>query len=123
MLHDELVGYVRIDSEAEEAVLKGWVTSLLEIGVREVFTDVGPLTDELAGLRDAVDCLRVNGALIYPEACLRELTVADLPTMFGHIPDGTALTFFGPCAANVFQRSEEMTAIRMVGVDDEDAVD
>jgi hypothetical protein len=122
MQHDELIGYARIDDEADRDVLKGWANSFLEIGVREGFTDVGPLTDGLQGLRDAVACLSVNGALIYPEVCLRELTVGDLPIMFGHIPDGTALIFFQPCAATEYRRSEEMTSIRLVVAEDEDAV-
>ncbi len=122
MQHDKLVGYARIDSEEDAAVLNGWMTLLLEIGVREVFTDVAPLQDGLEGLRDAVGCLRINGALIYPEMCLRELTVADLPTMFSHIPDDTALTFFEPLVIDGQNGGGGMTSIRLVVADDKDAV-
>jgi hypothetical protein len=121
MQHDELIGYTRIDDEADRDVLNDWVTRLLEIGVREVFTDVGPLQEGLEGLLDAVDCLRVNDALIYPEACLRELTVADLPTIFGHIPDGTALTFFEPLLIGGQNGSGGITSIKLVVAADEDA--
>jgi hypothetical protein len=117
MQHNELVGYARIDNEADAAVLNGRVTRLLEIGVREVFTDVGPLQDGLEGLRDAVGCLRTSDALIYPEVCLRELTVGDLPTMFGHIPDGTALTFFEPLVICGQNGGGGMTSIRLVDAD------
>jgi hypothetical protein len=118
MQNDKLVGYARIDSEVDAAVLKGWVARLLEVGVREVFTDVRPLQDGLEGLRAAVACLRTNDALIYPEVCLQELTVGDIPNMFGHIPDGTALIFFEPLVIGGQNGGGEMTSIRLVDADD-----
>ncbi|MFY0649009.1 hypothetical protein, partial [Sulfitobacter geojensis] len=72
------IGYARIDCAADKAVLSDWVNLLREIGVCEVFTDIGPLLDGLNGLQVAVGCLRINDALIYPEACLQELTFADI---------------------------------------------
>lgn len=112
------IGYARIDSTADKAVLSDWVNRLLEIGVREVFTDIGHLLDGLDGLQAAVGCLRINDALIYPEACLRGLTVADIPIMFGRIPDGTALTFFEPLVAG-HQHGEDFTSIRLIDAEDE----
>jgi hypothetical protein len=121
MQHENLVGYARIDSEADSAVLECWVNRLLEIGVREVFTDVGPLQDGLEGLRNAVGCLRINESLIYPELCLRELTVGDIPIMFGYIPDGTALKFFEPLVIGGQNGCGGLTSIKLVNVGDEDA--
>jgi hypothetical protein len=123
MQNDKLVGYARIDREVDAAVLKGWVARLLEIGVREVFTDLGPLTDGLEGLLDTVDCLRVNDALIYPEVCLQELTVGDIPIMFGHIPEGTALKFFEPLVIGGQHGGGGMTSIKLVVAADKDAVE
>ncbi|OAN95734.1 hypothetical protein [Sulfitobacter geojensis] len=112
------IGYARIDSAAHKAVLSEWVNRLLEIGVREVVIDIGPLPDGLDGLQAAVGCLRINDALIYPEACLEKLTVADIPIMFGHIPEGTALTFFEPLVAG-HQQGEDFTSIRLIDADGE----
>jgi len=120
MQHDKLVGYARIDCEADTGILDSWVTRLLELGLREVFTDIGPLSDGLAGLRDAVGCLRINGALIYPEECLRDLTVGDTPIMFGHIPDGTALKFFEPLTIDDQNGGGGMTSLKLVNAGDED---
>lgn len=121
MQHDELIGYSRIDSEADQDVLESWVTRLLELGVHEVFTDVGPLQNGLAGLQGAVTSLKIEGALIYPEVCLRELTVGDIPNIFGHVPDGTAITFFEPLTIGNQNGSVGMSLIKLVVAADGDS--
>lgn len=108
------IGYARVDTVADSAILTGWMRQLRACGAIKVFTDIGPLPDALMGLRAAISCLRVDDAVIYPEACLRDLTVGDIPAVFGDIPDGTALTFL-----EILPRTEqggvEVTSIRLQG--------
>ncbi|MBM2294362.1 hypothetical protein JQX09_20775 [Sulfitobacter pseudonitzschiae] len=102
------IGYARVDSSADSAILTCWVRQLRAYGAIKVFTDVGALM----GLRAAVGCLRVNDAVIYPEVCLHALTVGDIPAVFGSIPDGTALTFLERLPS-ADQGGVDMTSIRL----------
>ena len=119
--NERAIGYARIDAEGDRAILDGWIARLRGIEVREVFTDVGPLPDAVTGLRRAIGSMKVNDALIHPEACLRELTVADIPSVFARIPDGTALKFFQPCALNEYASGDDMTSIRLIKAECENA--
>lgn len=121
MRQGQLIGYARVDAEADSGALAAWVRQLCASGAVPVFTDVGSLPTALAGLRHAIGFLQVNDTLIYPEVCLRELTVADIPTVFAHIPDGTALKFFQPCAPNGYASGDDMTSIRLIKAECENA--
>ncbi|MBM2294114.1 hypothetical protein JQX09_19485 [Sulfitobacter pseudonitzschiae] len=107
-----MIGYARVDTMAEKAALTGWVRQLRACGAIKVFTDVGRMPDALEGLRAAISCLRVNDAVIYPEICLRDLTVGRIPAVFNGIPDGTALMFFEPMP-RTDQCGDELMSIRL----------
>jgi hypothetical protein len=114
MQNGRQIGYARVDTIEEIEVLRSMTDLLYKIGSCHIFTDVSSITGTLEGLLSAVSKLQISDVLIYPEDCLRNLTVGDLQRMFGHTPDGTTLRFFERLPQHDQLNSTVILGIRLV---------
>jgi hypothetical protein len=111
MQNGRLIGYARVDTVKEVEALRAMTDLLYGVSSCDVFTDIGPITGTLDGLLDAVSKLQIGDVLIFPEDCLRNLTVGDLPKVFRHTPDRTTLSFF-----ERFIRHEQLSGVTISGI-------
>lgn len=109
------IGYARVDTEQELDQLASWAKQLQRIGMHRLFSDVGPLTAERTGLRQAIDTMRINDVLVFPKACLRDLDIGDIPALFAGIPEGGRLYFFEDTDGNPALSVGRLATIRLSG--------
>jgi len=108
------IGYARAETTGDLDKLDDWAEQLQQLGVSDVFTDVGPLETEQSNLKQAIGSMKINDVLIFPEVCLQDLTIGDIPAVFAQIPDGAALRFFKPLNRTQENGAKHMTSIRLV---------
>ena len=88
------IGYARVDATDCRDQLISWTGRLRRLGVHKVFTDVGPLLTARTGLLHAIRMMKMDDVLVFPNDCLQELEIGNIPHLFAGIPEGGRLYFF-----------------------------
>ncbi|MFY0646089.1 hypothetical protein [Sulfitobacter geojensis] len=107
------IGYARAETKGDLDKLDDWGEQLQQLGVSDVFTDVGPLETEQSNLKQAIGSMKINDVLVFPETCLQGLAIGNVLTLFSNIPHGGELMFFEVADANYFKIPDDFTTIRL----------